>query len=431
MTAAGGSGAFSSLTSGTNTTAAMIIGSGASLNVSGTGSISCATQTATDNSTLCATDQYVTTAIANAVAGVNPAVAVNAATTQASDTSGLTYNNGVSGIGATLTGSVNTAITIDGVTLTLGQRLLVKNDTQSPSGAFNGVYSLTQVQTGILAPILTRSLDFDTPSDMNNTGAIPVISGTVNGTTQWLMTATVVTVGTTPLTFAQFSSNPTNLVTAVSPGVGLCHFAGSTQACTSSAVVNADITNSTIDLTTKVTGVLPVANGGSGSSSAATFYTFFSVNGASAGTVTLNTTNLWSYDLPVTVTGVTKIGIIVNTADNSANTYDIGLYNSAGTLGCHMGSAAGSTFAATTGFKVISCTGGASNMPAGRYYLGMTSGTAATMTLGGPTLTGTTYCHAVPATNNTTSGGVLNSSVTFNADALVTCTVPALSISQL
>ncbi len=45
------------------------------------------TQTATDNSTKVATDAYVTTAIANAIAGVNPAVAVQAATTAAGDTS--------------------------------------------------------------------------------------------------------------------------------------------------------------------------------------------------------------------------------------------------------------------------------------------------------------------------------------------------------
>jgi hypothetical protein len=35
----------------------------------------------------------------------------------------------------------------------------------------------------------------------------------------------------------------------------------------SSLIVNSDITNSTIDLTTKVTGILPVANGGTGLSS--------------------------------------------------------------------------------------------------------------------------------------------------------------------
>jgi hypothetical protein len=174
-----------------------------------TGAPTAPTPAATDNSTTIPTTAYVTTAIANAVAGVNPAVAVQAATTAAANTSGFTYNNGVAGIGATFTGSVNTAVVIDGFTFTaLGQRLLVKNDTQSPSGAFNGIYYVTQVQTGILPPILTRALDYDAPSDINNTGAIPVVNGTVNGTTSWLLTSTVNTVGTDPLTFTKFSVNP-------------------------------------------------------------------------------------------------------------------------------------------------------------------------------------------------------------------------------
>lgn len=175
------------------------------------------TQSQGDNSTKSASTAYVDTAVANAVAGINPAVAVQAATTVAGDTSALTYNNGASGIGATFTGTNNTALTVDGFTFTtVGQRLLVKNDTQSPSGAFNGIYNVTQVQTGITPPILTRALDYDQPSDMNNTGAIPVINGTVNGTTQWLMTAQVVTVGTTPLTFVKFSSNPATVGTVTS-----------------------------------------------------------------------------------------------------------------------------------------------------------------------------------------------------------------------
>lgn len=167
------------------------------------------TQTQGDSSTKAASTAYVDTAIANAVAGINPAIAVQAATTAAGDTSALTYNNGASGIGATFTGANNTALIIDGFTFTaVGQRLLVKNDTQSPSGAFNGIYNVTQIQTSILPPILTRALDYDTPSDMNNTGAIPVINGTANGTTSWVLSSQVVTVGTTPLTFTQFTKNP-------------------------------------------------------------------------------------------------------------------------------------------------------------------------------------------------------------------------------
>jgi hypothetical protein len=173
------------------------------------------TQSQGDTSTKAASTAYVDTAVANAVAGINPAVAVQAATTAAANTSGFTYNNGVSGVGATFTGTTNTAVVIDGFTFTaLGQRLLVKNDTQSPSGAFNGIYYVTQLQTGILPPILTRALDYDTPTDINNTGAIPVVNGTVNGTTSWVETAQIVTVGTTPLVFVQFTANPANYLLA-------------------------------------------------------------------------------------------------------------------------------------------------------------------------------------------------------------------------
>jgi hypothetical protein len=158
-----------------------------------------------------ASDAATKTYVDSVVAALNPAVAVQAATTSSGDTSGFTYNNGASGIGATFTGAVNTAVAIDGFTFTaLGQRLLVKNDTQTPSGAFNGVYYVTQLQTSLLPPVLTRALDYDQPSDMNNTGAIPVVSGTVNGGTSWLLTSTIVAVGTTPLTYSQFSLSIAN-----------------------------------------------------------------------------------------------------------------------------------------------------------------------------------------------------------------------------
>lgn len=179
-----------------------------------TGNPTANTQAVGDNSTRIATDAFVTTAINNAIAGVNPAVAVQFATTLASDTSGLTYNNGASGIGATFTGSNNVAFTADGQTATaLLQRVLIKNDTQSPSGAFNGVYYVSQLQTAILPPILTRALDYDQPSDINNTGAIPVINGTLNTSTSWVLTSSVTTVGTNPLTYTKFTLNPTTIIT--------------------------------------------------------------------------------------------------------------------------------------------------------------------------------------------------------------------------
>jgi hypothetical protein len=82
-------------------------------------------------------------------------------------------------------------------------------------------------------------------------------------------TGGVTSVGTTsPITGGTITTTGTiacaSCVTSATPGAGVAHFAGSTQAVTSSLIVNADITAATIDLTTKVTGTLPVANGGTG-----------------------------------------------------------------------------------------------------------------------------------------------------------------------
>lgn len=165
------------------------------------------TQSAGTSNTTIATTAYTDGAVATAIAGVNPAIAVTAATTGVLPNS-PTYSNGASGIGATLTAGSNTTLTVDGVTSP--GSVLVKNQ----ASAFqNGLYNLTQVGSGILPWILTRRLDYDQSSDINNTGAIPVVSGTVNTDTGWLLTSAVTTVGTDALTYTQFSINPTTIQT--------------------------------------------------------------------------------------------------------------------------------------------------------------------------------------------------------------------------
>jgi hypothetical protein len=106
-----------------------------------------------------------------------------------------------------------------------------------------------------------------------------------------------------------------DVVRAVAPGAGICHFAGSTQVCTSSLIVNADITNSTIDLTAKVTGILPSANGGTGNG-----FTKFSGPTTSEKTFTLPNA---SSTLTVTVASGAKAlatGAISSAACTSAQT---------------------------------------------------------------------------------------------------------------
>lgn len=136
------------------------------------------------------------------LAALNPAAAVYAATT--ANLVG-TYNNGVSGVGATFTITATGAFTLDGTTPPVNSRILVKNQT---SGFQKGVYDLTVAGSIGVSPILTRSADYNTANDMNVAGLIPVINGTVNALSSWQQVATITTVGTDSLVFTEFTANP-------------------------------------------------------------------------------------------------------------------------------------------------------------------------------------------------------------------------------
>lgn len=175
--------------------------------------MTCTTQTAGDNTADCATNAFVNTAVNNAIAGVNPAVAVLAAST--ANLTG-TYAQVGGGVGDTFTVTATGAFTLDGIAInTIGQRVLLKNQTTASQ---NGIYTATVVGITAVSPVFTRALDYDMPSDVNNTGSIPVQSGTVNNTTSWLLTSQVTSIGSagSSLTYAQFSINPSSTVQTVS-----------------------------------------------------------------------------------------------------------------------------------------------------------------------------------------------------------------------
>ena len=130
--------------------------------------------------------------------GLNIHDSCNAATTGTLATiSGgiVTYNNGTSGVGATLT-TTGTFTTIDGVTLTNGMRILVKNEA---TAANNGIYVRTS------ATVLTRATDFNSVPEIEAGDFTFVTAGTVYDNTGWVQTSTVVTVGTDPIEWTQFS----------------------------------------------------------------------------------------------------------------------------------------------------------------------------------------------------------------------------------
>jgi hypothetical protein len=159
------------------------------------------------------TKQYVDNAITT-VANTTYHAAANAATT-ANLTA--TYNNGTSGVGATLTNSgALAAFAVDGYTASLNDRILVKDMT---TGAYNGIYTVTTVGSGAVAWVLTRATDFNTPGSGPNfieTGAgVYVSSGSVNAASSFVMTTTgAITVGTTALTWTQISSAASVTVTS-------------------------------------------------------------------------------------------------------------------------------------------------------------------------------------------------------------------------
>ena len=129
--------------------------------------------------------------------------AVNAATTAA--LAANTYDNGASGVGATLTGNANGSIgTIDGVAAAVDNEYLIQDEV---TGANNGEYTLTQVGDAGLPYILTRTTRYDTSAEIITGTFFNVLAGTVNGNKLFSMTtAGTITVGTTAIVFDQLGA---------------------------------------------------------------------------------------------------------------------------------------------------------------------------------------------------------------------------------
>lgn len=108
-----------------------------------------------------------------------------------------TYANGVSGVGATLTAGSNGALVVDGITIPLNGRVLVKDQT---SQIENGVYQLSTVGDGSTAYVLTRTTDSDMASDFDDQVVIPA-QGTQSAT-PFGQQNVVTTIGTDAIAYA-------------------------------------------------------------------------------------------------------------------------------------------------------------------------------------------------------------------------------------
>src|SRR5210317_1570802 len=116
------------------------------------------------------------------------------------------YNNGTAGVDATLTNSGTlAAISIDGVALSLDDRVLINNQTNA---AHNGIYTVTTVGDGAIAWVLTRATDADSygasdPDALGEGDAFFVREGATGaGELHVMTTSGTITFGTTNITFS-------------------------------------------------------------------------------------------------------------------------------------------------------------------------------------------------------------------------------------
>lgn len=299
----GGTGASVAGTARTNLGAAA---SGANTDIT-----SIALTTGTISATPSGGTDIVNKAYADSIAsGINFHQAVRLATAAALPA--YTYNNGTSGVGATITANANGALSLDGVAVAATNRVLVKNESGAAE-AYNGIYTVTQTGDGSTPYILTRATDFDSSGsgvDQIDAGDFFLVTaGSTQANTSWVQqTPLPIVVGTTALVFIQFGASST-----YSAGTGLTltgtvfsiantGVAASTYGSASSVPVIAfnaqgqatSVTSTSIAISgSQITsGSVAVANGGTGATDAATALTNLGAYPASNPSGYLSTVSL-------------------------------------------------------------------------------------------------------------------------------------------
>jgi hypothetical protein len=134
---------------------------------------------------------------------------------------GTSDSTGGLGVGATLTAAVNGALILDGIGVTVNQRVLVKDQTDAKQ---NGIYVTTNPGDAVTKWILTRATDFNgnlLAGTIKPGNYIFVTSGTYLANSSWIIsnsgtssvTSGAIKVGTDVINLAQYSGVPLNIAT--------------------------------------------------------------------------------------------------------------------------------------------------------------------------------------------------------------------------
>jgi hypothetical protein len=187
--------------------------------ISTTGTIGLAPNIAFYSGNVTYTNSNVGTAIVNintlnaVVNGLNAQIPVNYASTA---NLSVTYNNGTSGNGATLTATANGALSLDSSAPAATQRVLIKDQTANVQ---NGVYTVTVTGNATTAFVLTRATDYNDGAEIAAGDGFYVDSGATLSNTTWVQqTPAPVTIGTSPIIFTQFGATPSTAILPISKG---------------------------------------------------------------------------------------------------------------------------------------------------------------------------------------------------------------------
>ena len=316
-----------------------------------------------------------------------------------------TYNNGTSGVGATLTNAGTlAAFTPDGVVASVNDRILIY---QQASALQNGIYTVTTVGDGVTPWVLTRATDADSyeigPGGLSEGSTVYVQSGdTGAGEVYTCNTQGTITFGTTAINFVQISA-----AQVYSAGTGLT-LSGTVFSLTAPVATSLGGTN----LTTF------------GAANRALYST--SASALTAGTLptAAGGTSFTSYTDGQLLIGKSSDGSLAK-ATLTAGT-SISVTNGDGSI----------TIANTAPDQVVTITGGGTTAVTGSYpnfsitsadqYVGTVTSVSGAGTVNGLTLTGT-----VTSTGSLTLGGTLSVNLASDVTGTLPVSNGGLGVSTL
>lgn len=166
------------------------------------------------------------------------------------------------GIGATLTNAgAQATFSLDGVNPPVGSNVLIKNTATGMTAANEGVYTVTNAGSGVTNWILTRATDYDTPTEINNTGLIVIQNGSTLAGQAWYNSATITVVDTTNFNFNRFGTSGT-VTSVATAGLATGGPITTSGTVTVTAAVKADMeaaTSNTVAVTPGTVGFAPTS----------------------------------------------------------------------------------------------------------------------------------------------------------------------------